>query len=102
MLRRLHGGGAAEAEADAPPAPVVRLLGFSNAGVGDPAPADDGCCYLVLEMGMYTLDQHLADRREDYEDDHDEPTATGAAAADAAAAGRPLPEVFSLSELGEL
>ena len=42
MLRRLHGGGAAEAEVDAPPAPVVRLLGFSSAGGRDPAPADDG------------------------------------------------------------
>ena len=42
MLRRLHGGGAAEAEVDAPPAPVVRLLGFSGAGGRDPAPADDG------------------------------------------------------------
>ena len=81
MLQKLH---AMQDEAGAPP--VVRLLGHSRSPDGAPAADEDGGRYLVLEMGRYTLDQHLADCRDELEDED-------------ASKGAGLIEAFSAAEL---
>ena len=43
---------------------VVTLLDFSKDDGGQPSRAKDGCCYLVLELGLFTMEQLARDSRE--------------------------------------
>ena len=42
---------------------VVQLLHLSSDSTGEPAAAADGCCYLVMELGMFTMEQLVRDSR---------------------------------------
>lgn len=41
---------------------VVRMLGFSMDEEGQPAESEDGCCYLVMELGVCTLGEFVSSR----------------------------------------
>ena len=43
---------------------VVGLLDYSRDSSGQPAAADDGCYYMVLELGIFTMEQLVRDSRE--------------------------------------
>ena len=43
---------------------VVSMLDFSKDEGGRPGRAADGCCYLVLELGLFTMEQLARDSRE--------------------------------------
>ena len=43
---------------------VAGLLHYSQDAFGEPTTAQDGLCYLVLELGMFTFDQLVRDGRE--------------------------------------
>ena len=40
----------------------VQMLDYSRDASGKPAPWEDGCCYLILELALYTLEDYLQDR----------------------------------------
>ena len=44
------------------PDAVVQMLGFSHDDEGRPSEAEDGCCYLVLELGQCTLEELAGSR----------------------------------------
>ena len=46
------------------PHAVVELVDFSRDASHRPGRADDGCCYLVVELGLFTLEQLARDSRE--------------------------------------
>eukprot|EP00966_Prymnesium_polylepis_P116176 2685626-Prymnesium_polylepis.1 len=43
---------------------VAALLSFSGDGDGRPARATDGCCYMVTELGMFSLEQLVRDSQD--------------------------------------
>lgn len=43
---------------------VVGLVDYSRDGSGMPEAANDGCCYLVLELGLFTLETLVRDSRQ--------------------------------------
>ena len=43
---------------------VVSMLDYSKDEGGRPGRAADGCCYLVLELGLFTMEQLARDSRE--------------------------------------
>lgn len=43
---------------------VVTMLDYSKDDRGRPGRAADGCCYLVLELGLFTMEQLARDSRE--------------------------------------
>jgi hypothetical protein len=43
---------------------VVTMLDYSKDQGGRPGRAADGCCYLVLELGLFTMEQLARDSRE--------------------------------------
>ena len=52
------------AHASATSPAVMHLVDFSRDTNGEPAAASDGCCYLVTELGMFTMEQLVFDSRE--------------------------------------
>lgn len=72
LMQRAGGGKPAAAARDAPwlaelpdcSAAVVKMLDHSKDARGEPARADDGCCYLVMELGLFTMEQLVRDSRE--------------------------------------
>jgi serine/threonine protein kinase len=61
MLCHVHGGPDGRASDDAPglgcSSAVVGLRGYSMGPASQPARAPDDCCYIVLELGFFTLEQ---------------------------------------------
>jgi len=72
LMKRAAGGKPAAGAADAPwlaelpdcSAAVVKMLDHSKDARGEPSRADDGCCYLVMELGLFTMEQLVRDSRE--------------------------------------
>ena len=57
-------GGAALTELPSCSDAVVTMLDYSKDQGGRPGRAADGCCYLVLELGLFTMEQLARDSRE--------------------------------------